>query len=223
MHEELLPAMAFPSPSITLLKRAVADAHNSHLRTWVQTLPARIQQYLNRWQLEWTGESLTQGYLGYVLPCRRNDGAAAILKLSPDRHGAEEQVTALSAWSGNGAVPLLSESFEENGAALLLGRIIPGVALRPLDDPTGERISRCLRRLAQIQASSIRGRLPSGLERLNSLISANACHLPALSRSLQSHQDGIVALADTVARKQGPPQRVVLLHGDLHAGNLLVD
>ena len=53
MHEELLPAMAFPSPSITLLKRAAADVHNRHLRTWVQTLPARIQQYLMATGVDW--------------------------------------------------------------------------------------------------------------------------------------------------------------------------
>jgi hypothetical protein len=41
-------------------------------------------------------------------------------------------------------------SFEENGAALPIGRIVPGVALRPLDDPAGERIGRCLQRLGRI-------------------------------------------------------------------------
>ena len=112
--------------------------------------------------------------------------------------GAEEQATALSAWSGDGAVPLLAKSFEENGAALLIGRIVPGVALRPLDDPAGKRIARCLKRLGHIRASSVRGSLPSGLERLNALISANACHLHALSPSLRRHQDGIIALADAL-------------------------
>jgi hypothetical protein len=38
-------------------------------------------------------------YLGYVLPCRCQDGTAAILKLSRDTHGAEEQAIALSAWA----------------------------------------------------------------------------------------------------------------------------
>ena len=42
-----------------------------------------------------------------VLPCRRQDGTAAILQLISDAH-------------------------------------LPGVVLRPLDDPAGERITRCL-------------------------------------------------------------------------------
>ena len=222
MREESLPGMPFPWPSSTLLKQAGADAPSGQLRTWMHALPKTIQHYLSQWRAEWTGESLKQGYLGYVLPCRRQDGTAAILKLSPDVLGAEEQATALSAWSGDGAVPLLAKSFEENGAALLIGRIVPGVALRPLDDPAGKRIARCLKRLGQIRASSVRGSLPSGLERLNALISANACHLHALSPSLRRHQDGIIALADDLARSHAAQECVVLLHGDLHAGNLLV-
>ena len=54
------------------------------------------------------------------------------------------------------------------------------------------------------------------------MISANARHLRKMSLSLQRHQNRIIALADAVARKQGPSERAVLLHGDLHAGNLLV-
>jgi hypothetical protein len=83
----------------------------------------------------------------------------------------------LSAWAGDGAVPLLAKSFRGEGAALLIGRIAPGVALRPIDDPSGQRIARCLQRLAHVPASSVHGSLPSGLERLDALIAANARHL----------------------------------------------
>jgi streptomycin 6-kinase len=177
---------------------------------------------LRRWQAEWTGESISQGYLGYVLPCRRQDGTAAILKLSPDPHGAEQQATALSAWAGGGAVPLLGKSFEGNGGALLIGRVVPGDALQPLDDPGGQRIACCLQRLAHVSASSVCGSLPSGIERLDALIAANAHHLRALSPSLRRHQDRIIALANAVRRSRGPQERAILLHGDLHAGNLLL-
>ena len=65
-----------------MLEQAAADAPTGQLRSWMHALPKTIQHYLSRWQAEWTGESLRQGYLGYVLPCRRQDGTAAILKLS---------------------------------------------------------------------------------------------------------------------------------------------
>jgi len=135
--------MPFPSPSGTLLEQAGADASSGQLRTWMHALPKTIQRYLSRWQAEWTGESLKQGYFGYVLPCRCQDGTSAILKLSPFVHEAKEQAVALSGWAGCGGTPLLAKSFDENGAVLLIGRIIPGVALRPIDDPGGRRIARC--------------------------------------------------------------------------------
>src|ERR1700732_1242312 len=59
------------------------------------------------------GESIKQGYFGYVLPCRCQDGTHAILKLSPLAQEAQEQVIAWSAWAGCDAAPLLAESFED--------------------------------------------------------------------------------------------------------------
>jgi hypothetical protein len=74
--------MPFPDPSTTLLAQAGADTADGHLRLWMQALPETIRHYLSRWRIDWTGESLGQGYLGYVLPCRCRDGTAAILKLT---------------------------------------------------------------------------------------------------------------------------------------------
>jgi streptomycin 6-kinase len=169
------------------------------------------------WRLTQTG-----GYFGYVLPCRCQDGASAILKLSPFVHEAQEQAVAFSGWAGCGTAPLLAESFEENGAALLIGRIFPGFALRPLDDPNGQRIAQCLRQLARVSASSVRGSLPSGIQRLSTQLAANARHLHALSPRLRRYHDTMIALIETVGRSQRSQQRSVLLHGDLHAGNLLL-
>jgi Aminoglycoside/hydroxyurea antibiotic resistance kinase len=126
MHDEPLPAMLFPSPSNELMQQASADAPRGQLWSWMQALPRTIQQCLSRWQIEWTGESLKQGYFGYVLPCRCQDGTHAILKLSPLAQEAQEQVIALSGWTGCGAAPLLAESFEENGAALRAGNLLLG-------------------------------------------------------------------------------------------------
>ena len=73
-------------------------------------------------------------------------------------------------------------------------------------------------------ASSVHGSLPSGLERLDALIAANARHLRVLSPSLRrDHDTIIIGLANAVRRSQRPQERAVLLHGDLHAGNLLLD
>jgi streptomycin 6-kinase len=222
MHEEPLPAMLFPSPSNELMQQASADAQSGSVWSWMQALPQTIKQCLSRWQIEWTGESLKQGYFSYVLPCRCQEGTQAILKLSPLAQEAQEQVIALSGWAGRGAAPLLAESFEVNGAALLIGRIAPGTVWRPLDDPYGQRIAQCLQKLVRVSASSVRGPLPSGLQRLGAQLAANARHLSAVNPRLRRHHDSMIALLDVVRRGQRPQQQSVLLHGDLHAGNLLL-
>jgi hypothetical protein len=121
--------MLFPSPSKELMQQVIAYAPGDPLSSWMKALPQLIQLYLSRWHIRWTGESLKQGYFSYVLPCRCQDGTHAILKLSPLAREVQEQAIALSAWEGCGAAPLLAESFENNGAAILIGRIVPGVQL----------------------------------------------------------------------------------------------
>ena len=143
-------AMIFPPPSRALLQQARADAPRGKRWTWMQALPQMIQQCLSRWQIKWTGESLKQGYFGYVLPCRCQDGTHAILKLSPLAQEAQEQVIALSAWADGGAPRLLAESCDEHGGSLLIGRVRPGAALWPRDDPDGQRIAECLERLVRV-------------------------------------------------------------------------
>jgi len=114
------------------MQQVSAYAPRDPLSSWMKALPQLIQLYLSRWHIRWTGESLKQGYFSYVLPCRCQDGTHAILKLSPLAREVQEQVIALSAWEGCGAAPLLAESFENNGAAIPIGRIVPGVQWRPL-------------------------------------------------------------------------------------------
>ena len=58
-------------------------------------------------------------------------------------------------------------------------RIGPGVALRPLNDPIGQRITQCLQHLARVSTLSVRGSLLSGLQRLTAqLLNAAkiSCH-----------------------------------------------
>src|SRR5580692_89596 len=68
-----------------------------------------------------------------------------------------------------------------------------------------------------------RAALPSGLQRLTAQLAANARHLHALNPALRSHHDAMIALAHAVERGQRTREQAVLLHGDLHAGNLLLD
>jgi len=215
--------MPFPPPGKDLLAYAAAENAASRLRPWLEMLHSTAQSCLERWSLVWTGEWLRQGAASYVLACRRPGGTPAILKLTPDVHRAREEATALSAWEGIGAAPLLAEFFDENGAALLIGRIDPGRALQPLDDPAVRQIARCIRLLHRVPAIAICRPLPSGHQRLIGFMQANACHIDSLSLRMRQGHSKITALAEAIGCAQRPQNQAVLLHGDLHARNLLIN
>ena len=72
-------------------------------------------------------------------------------------------------------------------------------------------------------ALSIRGSLPSGFQRLTAQLAANERHLHSLNPMLRCYHDTMMVLANALERIQPPCEQAVLLHGDLHAGNLLLD
>jgi len=66
--------MRFAPPSKTLLARSEAERSGGRLWCWLQMLHVAVQVCLDRWNLEWTGESLPQGSVSYVIPCRTESG-----------------------------------------------------------------------------------------------------------------------------------------------------
>lgn len=214
--------MPFPPPSKNLLASAETENALGRLRLWLEALESAAQASLERWNLVWTGEWLPQGAASYVLPCRTETGEPVILKLNPDACAAQHEATALFAWKGIGAAPLLAEFFDEHGASLLIGRINPGQALRPVDDPGARQIAGCIRLLHRVPALVVDRPLPSGYQRLTNFLRTNARHMDGVSSQLRQQYSKIVALAMATGRSQRPPNEAVLLHGDLHASNLLV-
>lgn len=214
--------MQFPAPGKNLLVRSEAESYGGQLRSWLESLHAVVQSYLQRWDLEWTGESLPQGSASYVLPCRTEDDGCVVLKLSPDAAAAQEEAAALSTWEGIGAARLVAESFDENGGALLIGRIDPGHALLPFDDRTPGQIAGCVRMLHRIAARLVRRPLPTGHQRLIGFMQTNARHLDRMSPRIRDQHAKMIALADAIGRSQRSSEQAVLLHGDLNPANLLV-
>lgn len=214
--------MHFPAPGKNLLIRSESERYGGPLRAWLESLHAVVQHYLERWNLEWTGESLPQGSASYVLPCRTEDEGCVVLKLSPDAGAAQEEAAALSTWEGVGAAPLVAESFDENGGALLIGRIDPGHALGPLDDQAVRQIAGCVRVLHRAAATVVRRPLPTGHQRLTGFMQINARHLDRMGSRIRDQHAKMIALADAIGRNQRSWDRAVLLHGDLNPANLLV-
>jgi streptomycin 6-kinase len=79
------------------------------------------------WQLRPAGEPFADGVASLALPAELADGTPAVLKLQVAHRESEHEADALAAWDGNGAVRLLARDDERS--ALLLERCLPGTPL----------------------------------------------------------------------------------------------
>lgn len=181
-------------------------------RRWLETLPVLIGALLERWELTVDGDAV-HGYVAVVLPVRTAEREAAVLKVTWRDPETEHEALALATWSGQGAVRLLRADGE--AGALLLERLDP---------------SRDLHRLAHEQATTVAGRLlaelhqpaPAPISALSALVAGWARELPQrwdrLGRPLPSRD---LDEAVTTCRELGPENQRLLLHNDLHYGNVL--
>jgi len=100
-------------------------------RAWLEGLPAAVEAAARRWSLE-LGQPFADAVESLVVPGRRPDGTPVVVKLSWRGRENEHEDAALRTWAGNGAVELL-DADEETGA-LLLERAEPGEPLAGTPD-----------------------------------------------------------------------------------------
>jgi streptomycin 6-kinase len=135
-----------------------------------------------------------------------------VLKLSVPGRENEHEAAALAMWAGRGAVRLLGEDPDRH--ALLLERCVPGTPLDPGDLDAAAAVLRALWRPAPpsgpfralvTEAARWQETIPAAWQRLGR----------PFERALV---DRAVALLGELGPTQGAP---VVLHQDLHAGNVL--
>ncbi|KOX31707.1 hypothetical protein ADK67_08615 [Saccharothrix sp. NRRL B-16348] len=179
-------------------------------RRWVESLPALAAEFLERWSCTPSGP-LMHGAVGVVIPAVRVDGAEVVVKLGfPLSYNTAEPV-ALAAWNGNGAVRLLAR--DDSRFALLLERLRP---LRKPEPAPFTAVGRLVRRLA-VPA-------PPGVPSLAEKALGWAADVPPHAAQLGSPLPArVVDAAVANARDLAVDQPAVLLHGDLHFGNILRD
>ncbi len=181
-------------------------------RRWAAALPARIAALCRLWGLEPEDATSSHGYHGVVLAVARG-GVPCALKLAWPEGAVAGEATALQAWDGRGAVRLL-EARPADGA-LLLERLDAGRDLHGLDPMAAATVAgRLMRRLA-IPA-------PEGLAHLRETSAELTESLPARNERLgRPVPERWVDEACQTCRELGPGARDVLVHGDLHYGNVL--
>jgi streptomycin 6-kinase len=185
---------------------------------WCANAPDLIARMTSQWGLS-LGEPLPDGASSVTLRCRWPDGTPAVLKISPERALLAEQAGMLGWFASSGRVPSVLALDEEAGA-MVLEEIVPGT---PAEDmPTASLPEQWSDLLAALHAvtplplpiRALRERCEESFARVGRRLSEPAISArmdtTVWNRAIQRCN----RLLDTEAT-------TVLLHGDLHLGNVL--
>jgi streptomycin 6-kinase len=191
----------------------------SQVAAWCSALPALAAEVAGRWQLT-LGGTYAYGASSVVLYCRQVGGAAAVLKLSPDPPFLADQAAMLGLFAPSGQVPAVL-AVDAAAGAVLLEAIEPGTTADELPElPSAQAwgaLIGALHRAAPVPPGfprDLRGRCDEFFARIGRRVAE-----PPIGERVRP------ADLDRAARRYGvllataPAQ--VLLHGDLHLGNVL--
>ncbi|MDI6102149.1 aminoglycoside phosphotransferase family protein [Actinoplanes sp. NEAU-A12] len=181
-------------------------------REWLRSLPALVERLAARWDLTVDDAEPLHGGLGLVVLARR-EGQRLALKLSRPGGPVTDEVAALRAWDGRGAVHLLDA--EPEAGALLLERLDHTRSLRVLPLWEAAEIAGALIRTLAVAP-------PAGLRTLTEIAAGTADHL---TRRQQALGDPVPArwmrMALRYASELPSAGDQALVHADLHYGNVL--
>jgi streptomycin 6-kinase len=191
----------------------VEACRNSAKReAWLARLPDTIRGLERRWSLA-LGTPFDNTSYSWTAPATLADGTAAVLKLGMPHLEGEREIDALRLWGGESIVRLLDADRELG--AMLLERCEPGAALwiRPRDEQDAV-LAAVMKRLWRTPAD------PHPFRRLSEMVAvwrkrtlAHSEHWPDAGLVREGLRL-LAELADSATRE-------VLLHTDLHAGNVL--
>lgn len=187
-------------------------------RAWAASLPRLRDEAVARWSLE-LGAPYPRGACAEVLRARLPDGTEAALKLPFGDRDTRGEAEALRRWDGDGAVRLLDAA--PGGEALLLARCTPGTPLIDVDEEPGlEVVAGLLERLWRAPTSA----WPFDRAADRAAEWAETVHREHVALGGPC-EGSLVAEAAACFRELAADcdPGLVLLHADLHAGNVLRD
>ena len=191
------------------LIQALRDIHDD-ADVWLESLSETIQRLESCWQLRVIGlvPQLSYNVVAYA---ERSDGSPCILKLSPPNDEIICEAEALSYYAGDGICKLLER--DDSVSALLLERITPGVSLQelwtPEEDETHTHVTaELMQRLWRPVPKS------NPFRTLTSWTRALWGAYEDIPKTLQER-------AQALLHELNPDSDPVLLHADLHHGNIL--
>jgi streptomycin 6-kinase len=196
------------------LKQTIIGVHQERGREWIEDFGELIQYCEVKWQVRFLAPYPPSYH--FVAPVVFPDGTEAVLKLGVPGKELRSEIETLRTYQGKGAVRLL-EADTERGI-LLLERLKPGRTLHSVpDDREAVRIAADIMRKIARPAPAL-AIFPStadwavGLKKLRQRYHGGTGPLP----------ERIVEEAERLyAMLNGTVQNPLLLHGDLHHGNIL--
>jgi streptomycin 6-kinase len=198
--------------------RATLALHGEAGRLWLDGLPALVEDMAARWSLT-VGPPFAPLSYNYAAPAEGPGGEPLVLKLGVPTRETLTEIEALLAFAGRGAVCLVDS--DAGRGALLLERLEPGTQLNALcevDDgaatSAAAAVMRKLRRAMphQPHVSPTVADWGRGFGRCRALFGGGTGPLP---RKLFEEAESLYA--ELLSTSAAP----VLLHGDLHHGNIL--
>jgi streptomycin 6-kinase len=179
---------------------------------WLAGLARIVDELLERWECVPDGEVM-HGGVGMIVPVRRRAGGTAVLKVSFPHPGNVHEPDAFAAWGGRGAV--LLHGRDDERFAMLLERARTSTLAEVEDGDEAVAVAGRINRRLAIPA-------PPGLPRLREQADVWEQQLRRnageLTHTLSRH---VVNAAVATVRELGRVQPDILIHGDLHARNIL--
>jgi streptomycin 6-kinase len=182
---------------------------------WCARVPEQAASVAAGWGFT-LGEMTPQGASSVVVACERSDGAQAALKLSPDAVFLAEQAAVLRLFGPSGRVPAV---LAEDDGVLLMEAIRPGTMADELPvPPTPEEWASLAAALHAVPDSGgpwleLRARCEEFYTRIGRRLTDPTVAEHISPVMWDRARNRCRALLDTQPR--------VLLHGDLHLGNVL--
>ena len=180
---------------------------------WCAAVPALAARAAAEWGLVLGEEFADTGASSVTLRCAWPDGTPAVLKLSPDAPFLAEQVAMLRRFAPSGRVPAVLAA---HGDAIVLEEVLPG---GEAVDPTPARWADLLAALHSVPPPEnptrlLRDRTAEAFTRVGRRLAepAIAARLDARTWDLAIERCSALLATDSAS---------VLLHGDLHLGNVL--
>ncbi|WP_416973463.1 aminoglycoside phosphotransferase family protein [Streptomyces sp. 4F14] len=196
-----------------VLARTTVAREGAAGERWICELPGIVDGLLDRWGCVVDGE-LMFGGVGLVVPVVPESHPPAVLKVSFPHPGNVHEPDAFAAWAGRGAVLL----YERDDArfAMLLERVGSSTlgesgADEDLVASVAGQLSRRLAVPAPAQLPRLSDRADEWAEQLHVDAQELAHHIPAR----------VLDFAHATVRDLGRDQPDTLVHGDLHARNIL--